>query len=137
MTLANRFGSGAGALGALLLTVASLALPANGAGQELDLSGDWVFTVESPNGTGKRDVTFVQEGNKLTGQIMSSRADGDLSGTIDGDQLTFVAIVQMESGAFEITYNATVTGNDMTGTVDFGDYGVGTFRGHRVEKEPS
>jgi aspartate 1-decarboxylase len=123
-------------LSALLFALGTLALPVEAIGQSLDLSGDWVLTVTSPNGTGERQVTFVQDGNTLSGEISSSRAAGKLSGTVDDDVVTFVAVVQMDSGPFEITYTATVTGDEMEGTVDFGSYGSGTFTGRRAKSSP-
>ncbi len=123
--------SRAGTLSTLLLAVGTLALPGRTVSQDLDLSGEWILTVESPNGTGSRDLTLVQDGNELTGEIMSSRAGGELTGSVDGHEVTFVAVVYMESGSFDITYTATVTGDEMKGTVDFGDYGSGTFTGKR------
>ena len=97
------------------------------------MSGTWVLTVESPNGTGQRDLTLVQDGNELSGEISSSRASGELSGTLEGNEVVFLAVVYMESGSFDITYTATVTGDEMKGTVDFGDYGSGTFTGKRID----
>jgi hypothetical protein len=129
----SRYVSGLWALLFLLLGVMVLGFPVGATAQGLDLTGDWVFTVESPNGSGERQVTFVQDGNKLSGEISSSRAAGPLSGTIDGGEVTFVAMVMMDSGPFEITYTGTVTGKEMEGKVEFGSYGVGTFKGHRVE----
>jgi hypothetical protein len=97
-----------------------------------DLSGSWVLTVESPNGTGTREVTFEQEGTRLTGTIASSMAAGPLEGTVEGDQVFFVATVAMGSGDFDIVYEATLRdGRLVNGTVDFGDYGAGTFTGER------
>ncbi len=121
------------ALPALLLALGVLGSPSGATAQDVDLTGDWVFTVESPNGSGERQVTFVQDGNALSGEISSSRAAGALTGTIDGDQVTFVAMVMMDSGPFEITYTGTVTGDEMSGSVEFGSYGSGKFQGHRVE----
>ncbi len=123
-------------LTSLLIALGTLGVPAQAMGQDLDLSGEWVLTVTSPNGTGERQVTFVQEGNTLSGTISSSRAAGKLSGTVDDDAVTFVAVVQMDSGPFEITYSATVTGDEMEGTVDFGSYGSGTFKGRRAKSSP-
>ncbi len=117
----------------LIFALAALGLPMEAIGQDLDVSGDWILTVESPNGTGERQVTFIQDGEELTGEISSSRAAGDLTGTIEGNEVTFVAVVFMDSGAFEITYSATITDGVMTGTVDFGSYGSGTFTGRRAE----
>jgi hypothetical protein len=117
----------------LLMAIGILGFPAGATAQDVDLTGDWMLTVESPNGTGERQVTFVQDGTELSGEIASSRAAGPLSGTVEGDQIAFVAIVMMDSGPFEITYTGTVTGDEMEGAVAFGSYGSGTFKGHRVE----
>jgi len=118
------------------LTVLFLALALVGAhgmaAQTIDLTGAWILNVNSPNGAGTRDVTFVQTENVLSGEIASSMAAGPLTGTIEGDKVTFVATVFMESGSFEVTYRATwVDGELKDGTVDFGSYGSGTFTGHR------
>ena len=73
--------------GAVLAT----GLPLEVSGQALDVSGAWVLTVESPNGTGRRDVRFVQDGGDISGEISSSRAAGPLLGTVDGHDVTFIA----------------------------------------------
>ena len=118
----------------LLLAGALFALPAPTAAQDVDLTGEWVFTVESPNGTGTRQVTFEQNGTALTGTISSTRASGPLEGTVEGDRVTFVAVVAMDTGDFEITYDARIeNGLLVDGSVDFGDYGFGTFTGKRKE----
>lgn len=136
-TLVKPLAPRARTLPALLLALGTLGLPVAATAQGLDLSGEWVLTVVSPNGTGERQVTFVQDGGALSGEISSSRAAGELTGTVDGDEVTFVAVVQMEGGAFDITYTATVTGDGMEGTVDFGSYGSGSFKGRRVKSAPS
>ena len=136
-TLAKPLAPRARTLSALLLALGTLGLPPAATAQGLDVSGDWVLTVESPNGTGERQVTFVQDGDALSGEISSSRAAGELTGTVGGDEVTFVAVVEMESGPFEITYTATVMDGEMKGTVEFGSYGSGTFTGRRVKSPPS
>ena len=121
---------------ALIATVVALtaALGAPAAAQDVDLSGEWVFSVQSPNGAGSRDVVFVQEDGILTGTIASSRAAGPLEGTIEGDQVEFVAVVAMETGNFEIYYSARIEdGLLVDGVIDFGDYGQGTFTGKRKD----
>lgn len=118
-----------GAPGASGASPASAApAPADG----IDLTGEWVLTVESPNGTGTRSVTFVQEGDRLTGTISSSMAAGELEGTVEGNEVSFVAEVAMSSGTFPIVYDAVYRdGRLVEGFVDFGDYGSGTFTGER------
>ena len=118
----------------LLLLGALVALPSSVSAQDIDLTGEWVLTVESPNGTGTRQVTFEHDGTELRGTISSSMATGPLEGTVEGDQVHFVAIVAMDTGDFEVTYDARIEdGRLVDGTVDFGDYGFGTFTGRRKE----
>lgn len=99
-----------------------------------DLTGEWVLTVESPNGTGTREVEFEQDGNELGGTIASTMASGELTGTVDGTSVRFTAVVAMDTGDFEIVYRATIAdGALVDGTVDFGTYGSGTFTGRRKD----
>lgn len=136
----GRHGSRLAALAAALLLL-PLGACASGGGADAsasaapqvpDLSGAWTLTVQSPNGTGTREVTINQEGNALTGYISSSMATGEIRGSVEGDQVFFVAVVAMDSGDFEITYQATLRdGMLVDGVVDFGDYGAGTFTGKR------
>ena len=118
---------------ALLLMLGIFGSPRAAAAQDVDLTGKWEFSVDSPNGVGERSVTFLQEGAELTGDIASSRAAGPLTGTVEGNKVTFVATVQMDSGPFEITYVGTIEGDEITGSVEFGSYGAGMFTGRRVE----
>lgn len=123
----------------LVAVVAALAAASPSTAQDpeapaADLTGEWVLTVESPNGTGTRDVAFAQDGNALTGTIASTMAVGDLTGTVEGDRVRFTAVVAMDTGDFEIVYQATIAdGALVDGTVDFGTYGSGTFTGRRKE----
>ncbi len=120
-----------------LLTLAFLALGAPElSAQTPDLSGEWVFTVQSPNGTGTRRATLIQEGDSITGTISSDRATGDLIGAVEGDVATLNALLMMASGPFEVVYEAEFTETTMTGTVDFGSYGFGTFTGVKAD-DPS
>lgn len=139
MTLSTITRPLAGAATALAL---ALAFSAPGAAQDetppappaTDLTGEWVLTVELTNGAGSRAVEFVQDGNELTGTIASSMASGDLTGTIDGDQVNFSVVLAMETQLFKVSYSATWRdGMLVDGTVDLGDYGSGTFTGERVQ----
>lgn len=111
-------------------------LAQTGAAQELDVTGTWEFATQSPNGPGTRQVVLAQHGDSISGTISSSRASGDLVGVLEGDQLTFTVILMMESGPFPVSYSAIVSGDGMVGTIDFGDYGAGTFTGTRTDSGP-
>lgn len=65
-------------------------------------------------------------------------AAGGLTGTVEGTAVRFVAVVAMDTGDFEVTYQATLKdGMLVDGRVDFGDYGSGTFTGRRKESGTS
>ncbi len=73
-------------LGALI-GVGFLALSTTAAwGQEkaVDVTGVWEITSETPRGTMTRNVTFQQEGNKLTGSIQTRDGSAPIQGTQDG-----------------------------------------------------
>lgn len=119
-----------------LASLASLGLlwvPSQVQAQEMSLTGDWEFTVESPNGTGSRQVALVQEGDSLSGSITSSRASGPITGWVKDGTVTILAELTMDSGPFTVVYEATLSDGTLTGIVDFGDYGAGTFTGQRVQ----
>ncbi len=125
-------------LTAALAAAASLALatPVATLAQNTSMTGEWVFSVELDNGSGTRQVSIVQEGDSLSGTITSSRATGPISGWIDGNTVTIVAEIMMQSGTpFTVYYTATRTGETLDGDVDLGDYGTGTFTGRRVEND--
>lgn len=130
-----RFAPRLGLLAGLAASAAfALAQPIPVQAQESSMTGEWLFTVELDNGTGTRAVTLVQEGDSLSGTISSSRASGPIQGWIEGNTVTIVAEIMMQSGSpFTVYYTATRTGETLKGDVDLGDYGVGTFTGKRVE----
>ncbi|MEZ5565172.1 MAG: formylglycine-generating enzyme family protein [Gammaproteobacteria bacterium] len=96
-----------------------------------DLSGDWYFDVVSPNGPGHRDVLFRQEDSRVIGFIESDSASGRFVGSISGANLQFTAVLEFGGQPMAAVYRATVDGDRMTGTIDFGSYGQATFKGYR------
>ncbi|MBN8281216.1 MAG: hypothetical protein J0M16_11445, partial [Gammaproteobacteria bacterium] len=107
------------------------ALAAGAPAAATDLSGEWYFDVQSQNGPGKRDVLFRQEGQRVIGFIDSDAASGRFVGTLTGTALEFTAVLEFGGEPMAAVYRATVTGDRMAGTIDFGLYGKGTFTGTR------
>ena len=133
------FSRGIGALLVAAVFAAFGAAPAT-AQEEIDLTGEWILSVDGPNGAGTREVTFEQRGDSIFGTISSSMASGPLEGEIDQTTgaVVFVAIVAMGTGDFEILYSCVWQDGELVqGDVDFGDYGSGTFTGARKENGSS
>jgi len=105
-----------------------LVAPAHGAP---DLSGEWHFDVQSPNGPGRREVLFRQEGSRIIGFIESDSASGRFVGSVNGTAVEFTAVLEFGGEPMAAVYRGTVDGDRMSGTIDFGLYGKATFTGRR------
>ncbi len=119
------------AIVAVLRAHVALAAPSN-------ISGEWYFDVNSQNGPGRRDVLFRQEGSRVIGFIESDSASGRFVGSLTGRNLEFTAVLEFGGQPMAAIYRAIVDGDDITGTIDFGDYGRATFIGKRGRRpEPT
>jgi hypothetical protein len=119
------------AVAAVLSIAVGLAAQDKPAAKPADVAGTWDLSVSSPNGTGSRVLKMRQDGEKLTGEIESSMSSGKVAGSVTGNAIAFTATVGMETGTFEIRYTGKVDADKMSGDVDFGDYGRGTWSGVR------
>jgi len=119
------------ALRTAALVVAALTALPGFARAATDLSGEWYFDVTSANGPGRRDVLFRQEDQRVIGFIESDSASGRFVGRVDGNSLEFTAVLEFGGEPMAAVYRATIDGNTMSGTIDFGLYGRATFTGRR------
>ena len=102
---------------------------------KIDVTGVWIFSVESPAGKSNPTLTFKQEGEKLTGQYSSQlMGQADLTGTIKGQAIEFVVSANVQGTAIELKYAGSVDSKDsMKGTLSAGDFGNGTFTAARKQ----
>lgn len=122
---------------ALLIAVVAVLSVHVALGAPVNLSGDWYFDVKSQNGPGRRDVVFRQEGTRVIGFIDSDSASGRFVGSLVGRNLEFTAVLEFGGQPMAAVYRAIVEGDDITGTIDFGDYGRATFSGKRGRRPPA
>jgi hypothetical protein len=109
--------------------------PAAGQANKVDVTGVWIFSVESPAGKSNPTLTFKQEGEKLTGQYSSQlMGQADLTGTVKGQAIEFVVSANVQGTAIELKYSGSVDSKDsMKGTLSAGDFGNGTFTAARKQ----
>jgi hypothetical protein len=102
---------------------------------KVDVSGVWIFTVESPAGKSNPTLTFKQDGEKLTGQYSSQlMGQAAVTGTIKGQAIEFVVSATVQGTPIELKYTGAVdTKDSMKGTLSAGDFGNGTFTGSRKQ----
>jgi hypothetical protein len=101
--------------------------------QKIDITGKWVFEVQTDAGTGTPTVTIKQDGEKVSGHYSSmTLGEADFTGTLKGQDLTFTFNADLQGTAVPVTYTAKVESSSaMKGTIDIGGAASGTFTGKK------
>jgi hypothetical protein len=103
-----------------------------GQAAKVDVTGKWVFAVETGAGTGTPTMTFKQDGEKLTGHYSGQLGEAELTGTVKGQEISFKFTVDVQGQTLNAIYTGTVDGKDsMKGKVDLVGLGEGTFTAKR------
>jgi hypothetical protein len=114
----------------MLAIVAVVAAATAFAGQaaKVDVTGKWLFNVETAAGAGAPTITLKQDGEKLTGHYSGQLGEADLTGTIKGAEFTFKFTVDAQGTNLDCTYKGTAEGKDaLKGTVNIAGLADGTF----------
>lgn len=115
------------ALCAVWLCVTLLTLIA--AQDKVNVTGAWVFQVETSAGSGSPTITFKQDGETLTGKYSGQLGEADLKGTVKGNQIQF----SFDPGVGVVVYTGTIENGTMKGKVELGDQASGTWTAKRKE----
>ncbi|MFB0566306.1 MAG: hypothetical protein ACETWK_11610 [Candidatus Aminicenantaceae bacterium] len=101
--------------------------------QEVDVTGDWELTVESPRGEMTRNVKFIQEGENLKVTMESPRGgEATGEGTLKGNEIEWTITRSTPRGEMTMTYTGKVEGDTMSGEVQFGDFGSFEWKATRI-----
>ena len=103
-----------------LLTTARLAAQTN-------VTGEWLFNVNTDQGSGTPTITFKQDGEKLTGQYVGQLGNADLTGTVKGSAIHFTFTIDAQGQQAPVTYDGTIEKNTMKGKLDIAGMVNGTF----------
>jgi hypothetical protein len=103
---------------------------------DVNVTGTWKMTSQTPRGERVSEITFAQEGEKLT--ITSKDREGNdvkSEGTLKGADITWTTKRQTPGGEFTLTFAGKVAGKTMTGTIAFGfDQGhTGEWKAEKLE----
>ena len=122
MTMRNRLAVVLGIVAAVL----TLAVAA-----QTDVTGEWTMTSNTEQGSSSAALTLNQDGEKLTGSMVSPMGTLEFEGTITGNKLEIV--IEFDAGGqfIEIAFEGTVDGDEMTGTLDLAGYGGGDWTAKR------
>lgn len=90
---------------------------------QVNVTGDWLVTVESPQGATSIDLAMKQAGEDLTGTITSPMGSVDFKGKIVKDAISVSYNLDLQGNSIPITMTGTVAGSDITGNLNFGGLG--------------
>jgi hypothetical protein len=112
-----------------MAAIATLVATTAAAGQaKPDVTGKWLFNVETAAGSGTPTITLKQDGEKLTGHYSGQLGEADLTGTVKGQDVAFKFTVDLQGNNIECVYTGTAEGKDaMKGKVSLVGLGDGTF----------
>ena len=92
--------------------------------QDVNVTGDWEMTTQSPRGERTSDVHFEQEGEKLTVTMQMMGEEVTAEGTVKGNKIEWSITRSTQRGDFTISYSGTVEGDTMSGEAQMGDFGA-------------
>jgi len=92
--------------------------------QDVNVTGDWEMTTQSPRGERTSDVHFDQEGEKLTVTMQIRGEEATAEGTVKGNKIEWSVTRSTERGDFTISYSGTIEGDNMSGEAQMGDFGA-------------
>jgi hypothetical protein len=93
-------------------TAAAVPSTAVAAAPSADISGTWHTEFDSQVGKQTYTYTFNVAGGTLTGHSKSNLGESDLTGTVDGDKVTFVENLNYQGTALAITYTGQIVSAD-------------------------
>ena len=103
--------------------------------RQVDVTGDWAFTVETGMGSGTPAVTFKQDGEKLTGTYNGQLGNTTFTGSIKGNAFEFSFTTDAQGQTVDVVYRGTVEKDEVKGSVAIaGGQVSGSFTGARKKK---
>jgi hypothetical protein len=91
---------------------------------DVNVTGVWDMSVETPNGTIDNVATLKQEGEKLTGTLSSQMGEIAMEGTVVGNEIKWVLNIDMGGQQVAIAFAGKIEGETMAGVFEMG--GMGT-----------
>jgi uncharacterized pyridoxal phosphate-dependent enzyme len=97
-----------------------------------DITGQWDVHIEYAASTSNHTLHIRQRGNDLDGAHQGDFVTRDLSGTINGDAVVIRSHWDEEHGdALGFAFSGRVTGDELAGTLDMGEYRAARWTARR------
>ena len=99
----------------------------------VDVKGTWNMTIDSPQGPTNVALKLTVAEAGVSGTLEGPQGPLPVEGKLEGANLTFVGRVDTPNGTIEITFTGKVTGDKMSGEVNFGSFGSGGWTATRAK----
>ena len=99
----------------------------------MSIDGTWEAVLDSPMGARHARLRLQSDGERLSGELVEASSAMNVAGSLDGERFELVAAPVSPSGLVRIMLYGRVSGSHITGDVEFGDRGLGTWSADRVE----
>ena len=98
----------------------------------VDLTGKWLFTVDTSAGPGTPTITLKQDGEKLTGHYSGQLGESDLTGSVKDRDFVFKFAVEAQGYMLNCTYTGAIETKDaLKGKMSIAGFAEGTFSAKR------
>ena len=109
-------------------------LAARSSADDVNVSGKWNVTMKTPRGERTSEMTFLQEGEKLT--VTSKNRRGEevkSSGTVKGTEISWTTTFETPRGEMTVKHTGKIEGDTMSGTADMGGGRTGEWKAEKVK----
>ena len=108
----------------MIALFALLLIPVLLSAQDVNVTGDWEITTQSPRGERTSDIHFEQDGENLTVTMQLMNEEVTAEGTVKGNKIEWSVTRSTQRGEFTISYTGTIDGDSMSGEAQMGDFGT-------------
>jgi hypothetical protein len=85
--------------------------------QSTNIGGAWQLSMQGRDGSQQATMQLQQDGSKLSGTFQGPRGSSPLTGSVDGNNISFNVQMQGRRGAMTLAFTGTIDGNKMSGTL--------------------
>jgi hypothetical protein len=87
------------------------------------VAGVWKMTFQTDQGAVEADMTLKQDGQKVTGTLVSAQGEAPLEGAFTDGKLLMSLTVDAQGQVLTITFSGALEKEALKGDVDFGGFG--------------
>lgn len=100
---------------------------------KVDVTGTWLFDVQTDAGSGTPTFVFKQDGEKLTGTYKGQFGEAPLTGTVKKNAISYEFQIDVQGQVLTFNYDGTVERDTMKGKMRIADLADGTFTAKRQQ----